>query len=69
MSTGIFVDQPIRTPRESRRFEPAMPIDQCPHERSVLDASISAAQRPPEHAANTMRMTGAPDEQPRRVSP
>jgi hypothetical protein len=68
MSTGIFIDQPIRTPRESRRIAPAMQLDRRLLERSVLDAFISSAQRQPEHAANTMPMAGAPDEQPRRVN-
>jgi fatty-acyl-CoA synthase len=67
MSTGSFIDQPIRRPGESRQFEPAMQLDQRLRERGVLDAFICAAQGQPARAAHTMLRTGAPDEQPRRV--
>lgn len=50
------------------RFEAEMPLDQRLPERSVLDVFIGGAERHPNHTALTMLMTGAPDEQPRRVS-
>ncbi len=65
---AIFSDHPIRTLADLRQFETAMPLDQRLPERSVLDVFISAAQRQPERTAITMLMTGAPDEQPRRVN-
>jgi len=50
------------------RFESEMPLAQRLPERSVLDVFIGGAQRHPDRTALTMLMTGAPDEQPRRVS-
>jgi len=50
------------------QFEAAMTVEQRLPERSVLDVFIGAAARQPERTAITMLMTGAPDEQPRRVS-
>ena len=49
-------------------FEREMPLDQRLPERSVLDVFIGSAARDPAHTALTMLMTGAPDEDPRRVS-
>ena len=45
-----------------------MPLEQRLPERSVLDVFIHSAARQPERMALTMLMTGAPDEQPRRVN-
>jgi hypothetical protein len=45
-----------------------MQLDQHLRERSVLDAFISAAQRQPEHAANSMLMTGTSDDLSRNRS-
>jgi fatty-acyl-CoA synthase len=50
------------------RIEAELTLAQRLPERSVLDVFIAAAQRDPDRAALTMLMTGAPDEQPRRVS-
>ena len=65
---ALFSDPPIRTLQDLRQFEAAMPLEQRLTERSVLDVFIGAAARQPERTAITMLMTGAPDEQPRRVT-
>ncbi len=64
---ALLNDHPIRTLDELRQFEAALPLDQRLPERSVLDVFIEAARRQPERTAITMVMTGAPDEQARRV--
>lgn len=64
---AIFSDHPIRTLQDLRQFEAAMPLEQRLTERSVLDVFIGAAARQPQRTAITMLMTGASDEQPRRV--
>ena len=61
-------DQPIRTRADLQRFEAEMPLAQRLPESSILDVFIGTAQRAPERTAITLLMTGAPDEQPRRVS-
>jgi fatty-acyl-CoA synthase len=65
---AIFSEDPIRTLNDLRAFEAAMTLTQRLPERSVLDVFIGAAARQPERTAITMLMTGAPDEQPRRVN-
>ncbi len=50
------------------RIEAEMTLAQRLPERSVLDVFVAAAQRDPQRTALTMLMTGAPDEQPQRVS-
>jgi fatty-acyl-CoA synthase len=50
------------------RFEAEMPLEERLPERSVMDVFIGAAARHPDSIALTMLKTGAPDEQPRRVS-
>jgi fatty-acyl-CoA synthase len=65
---ALFNDTPIRTQDDLRLFEAAMPLAQRLPERSVLDVFIGAAASQPERTAITMLMTGAPDEQPRRVN-
>jgi len=65
---AILNSSGIRSLDDLRRFEAEMPLQQRLPERSVLDVFIAAAQRWPERTALTMVMTGAPDEQPRRVS-
>ncbi len=45
-----------------------MPLEQRLPERSILDVFIAQAKVQPDHTAITMIMSGAPDEQPRRVS-
>ena len=64
---AIFSDEPIRTREDIRRFEMELTLDERLPERSVLDVFISSAARHPNATAITMLMTGAPDEQPRRV--
>lgn len=65
---AILSSQPIRTLADLRQFEAAMPLDQRLPERSVLDVFVGAAARQPERTAITMLMSGAPEEQPRRVN-
>jgi len=65
---AIFSEHPIRTLDDVKRFETDMTLEQRLPERSVLDVFIGAAARQPDRNAITMLMTGAPDEQPRRVN-
>lgn len=65
---AIFSEHPIRTLDDLKRFESDMTLEQRLTERSVLDVFIGAAARQPERTAMTMLMSGAPDEQPRRVN-
>ncbi len=60
-------DERIRTREDVARFEREMTLDQRLPERSVLDVFVASAERRPTATAITMLMTGAPDEQPRRV--
>ena len=64
----ILPDSPIRTRDDLALFEARMPLDQRLPERSVLDVFVAGAARWPDRTAITMLMTGAPDEQPRRVT-
>lgn len=65
---AIFGDAPIRTREDVQRFEAEMSLEERLPERSVLDVFLSSAARTPDATAITMLMTGAPDEEPRRVS-
>lgn len=65
---AILSDRGVRTREELARFEAEMPLAQRLPERSILDVFIGGAARAPERTAITMLMSGAPDEQPRRVS-
>ncbi len=65
---AMFNDHPISDRDQLARFEAAMPLDQRLPERSVLDVFVTQAERQPERTALTMLMSGAPDEQPRRVT-
>jgi len=58
----------IRNLDDLARFEAEMTLEERLPERSILDVFIAGAARRPDRAALTMLMTGAPDEQPRRVS-
>ena len=58
----------IRSLDDLARFEAAMPLAERLPERSILDVFIGAAARQPERIALTQLVTGAPDEQPRRIS-
>jgi fatty-acyl-CoA synthase len=57
----------VRSRADVSRIEAAMTLEERLPERSVLDVFIGAAERDPQRTALTMLMTGAPDEQPRRV--
>jgi fatty-acyl-CoA synthase len=65
---SILDDRPIIDRGTLAQFEAAMTLEQRSPERSVLDVFIGAAARQPERTAITMLMSGAPDEQPRRVN-
>ena len=58
----------VRTREDLAHFEAAMTLDQRLLERSVFDVFSGAAAQWPERTAITMLMTGAPDEQPRRLN-
>lgn len=60
--------QPIRTESDLRRFEAEMTLDARLPEQSILDVFINSAERAPDATAMTMLMTGAADENPRRIS-
>lgn len=64
----ILNDRPIVDRETLAHFETAMTLEQRLPERSVLDVFIGAAARQPQRTAITMLMSGAPDEQPRRVN-
>jgi fatty-acyl-CoA synthase len=64
----ILNDHPILDRETLAQFEAALTLEQRLPERSVLDVFIGAAARQPERTAITMLMSGAPDEQPRRVN-
>ena len=66
MSNGAVAT--LRTPEDIARFEAALPLESRLPGRSVFDVFVAGAQRQPERTALTMLMSGAPDEQPRRVS-
>ena len=61
-------NQRIGTFDDLKRFESEMTLEQRLPERSVLDVFIASAEKQGDATAITMLMTGAPDEQPRRVS-
>ena len=62
-----FNDGTIRTHDDLERFESEMTLDQRLPERSILDVFKASAAQHPTSTAITMLMTGAEDEQPRRV--
>ena len=62
-----FNDGIIRTRDDLERFESEMTLDQRLPERSILDVFTASAAQHPTSTAITMLMTGAEDEQPRRV--
>lgn len=65
---ALLNDRPIRDLDTLAQFEQEMTLEQRLPERSILDVFIGAAARQPERAAITMLMSGAADEQARRVS-
>ena len=62
-----FNDGTIRTREDLERFESEMTLDQRLPERSILDVFTASAAQHPTSTAITMLMTGAENEQPRRV--
>ncbi len=65
---AILNDRPIGERGILTQFEAEMTLARRLPERSVLDVFVAAAARQPERIAITMLMSGAPDEQPRRVN-
>ena len=65
---AVLHDHTIQDMGSLVQFEEAMPLDQRLTERSVLDVFIGVATSQPTRTAITMLMSGAPDEQPRRVN-
>ena len=61
-------ENPLRTLDDVVRFESAMPLEARLPGRSVFDVFVASAARHPERTALTMVMSGAPNEDPRRVS-
>jgi len=64
----VLPDFALRDATDIARFESDLALDQRLPERSIFDVLASAAETWPERPALTMIMSGAPDEQPRRVS-
>jgi fatty-acyl-CoA synthase len=65
---AILANEPIRSLADLERFEAERPLAERLPERSIFDVFAGAAARQPDRVAITMVMTGAPDEQPRRVT-
>ena len=63
----IWNDEPIRTRDDLDRFETGMTLEERLPEHSIFDVFKTCAEKHPNATAITMLMTGAPDEQPRRV--
>jgi fatty-acyl-CoA synthase len=61
-------NETVRNRDDLERFEADLTLEQRLPERSILDVFIASAERQPDANAITMLMTGAPDEEPRRVS-
>jgi fatty-acyl-CoA synthase len=64
----ILSNRPLRTREDLMLFEAELTLEQRLPERSIYDVFTASAASHAEHTAVTMLMTGAPDEQPRRVS-
>lgn len=65
---SMSTDRVLRTLDDLAQFEAAVALEGRLPGRSVLDVFVRAAQRNPGRTAITMLMTGAPEEQPRRVT-
>ncbi|MEO0910737.1 MAG: AMP-binding protein, partial [Pseudomonadota bacterium] len=63
-----FGSKPIGTLEDLKRFEQEKLFAERLPEQSILDVFEASAQRQPDGVAITMLMTGAPDEEPRRVT-
>ncbi|WP_277620934.1 AMP-binding protein [Pseudophaeobacter leonis] len=59
---------PIRNAAGLAAFEAEMSLEERMPERSIFDVFVAAAEQRPDATAITMLITGAADEQPRRVS-
>ncbi len=64
----ILSNRPLRTREDLMLFEAELTLEKRLPERSIYDVFTASATRHAEHTAVTMLMSGAPDEQPRRVS-
>lgn len=60
--------EPIQTFDDLERFQSELTLDERLPERSILDVFVAAAEERPDATALTMLMTGAADEEPRRIS-
>ena len=65
---AVFKDEKILNRDDLERFETKMTLDQRLPERSILDVFIASAEQQSTSTAITMLMSGAEDEQPRRVT-
>ena len=65
---AVFKDEKIRNRDDLERFETKMTLDQRLPERSILDVFTASAEQQSTSTAITMLMSGAEDEQPRRVT-
>jgi fatty-acyl-CoA synthase len=63
-----WLESPLKTLSDVERFESEMSLDQRLPGNSVYDVLVSAASRYGDQTALTMLMTGADDEDPRRVT-
>ena len=63
-----FNSTPLRTPADIHRFEAERPYEQRQPARGVHDMLAATAALHPERLALSMLITGAADEQPRRVN-
>ncbi|MBU2942899.1 AMP-binding protein [Shimia thalassica] len=65
---AVFSADPIRNFDDLQTFETGLTLEQRLPERSILDVFVASAEKHPDATAITMLMTGAADEEPRRVS-
>ena len=65
---AILASQPISSQSDLLEFEAEMALDARLPEQSILEVFENSAARDPEATALTMLMTGAEDEEPRRVT-
>ncbi len=65
---AVISADPIRTFDDLQTFETELSLEQRLPERSILDVFVASAEKHPDATAITMLMTGAADEEPRRVS-
>ena len=65
---ALLGDDRIRSHADLERFQAELSLEQRLPERSIFEVFAASAARHPDATAVTMLMTGAPDEQPRRVS-